>query len=250
MTYFNNLGQARVGWRIPSGGGTPSIITNGLILNLDASNASSYPGQGTVWTNTIGNNYNGVLSSGIGYTTNYGGGLTLDGISNYVLLSGTNKPNTPTTNSGFSFGMWFNINSWSAAKGIFQITYPNSLTSTTPYVLLNTLNTNQIQYYVDNSWRSLGSTLTNRNAPQYISFTISINQFGFSVWKTYLNGVLQGTLNLTGPITRLNTSDVYLGNGFNGFTFMNCYSTHMYNRTLSDAEVLQNFNNTKTRFGL
>ena len=203
-----------------------------------------------MWTNSIGNNYNGTLINGVGYTSTNSGGLTFDGVNDYVLLRGTNKPNIPTTNSGFSFGMWFNINSWSAAKGIFQITYPDSLTNNNPYVLVNTLNTNQIQYYVDNGWRSLGSTLTNRNAPQYLSFTISTNEFGFQVWKTYLNGVLQGTLNLTGSITRLNTSDVYIGNGYNGFTPMNCYSVHMYNRTLSDTEVLQNFNITKSRFGL
>jgi hypothetical protein len=188
--------------------------------------------------------------NGIGYSSNNGGGLTLDGVNDYVLLKGAEKPTTPLTNGGFTFGMWFNINSWVQTKGILQITYPNALTNNNPYVLINTLSTNQLQYLVDGSYRpSLGSTLTNVNAPQYISFTISINAIGQATWKTYLNGVLRGTIN-TGSMTRFNSSDIYIGNGWNGFTFMNCYSTHMYNRTLSDAEVLQNYNTTKTRFGL
>jgi len=35
-----------------------SIITSGLILNLDASNISSYPGSGTSWNDISGNNNN------------------------------------------------------------------------------------------------------------------------------------------------------------------------------------------------
>ncbi|MCF8300498.1 MAG: hypothetical protein K9I55_05555, partial [Haliscomenobacter sp.] len=42
-----------------------SIITSGLVLNLDASNNSSYPGSGTTWNDISGNNNNALLNGAI-----------------------------------------------------------------------------------------------------------------------------------------------------------------------------------------
>jgi len=44
---------------------SPSIITNGLVLCLDAANSKSYPGSGTTWTDLSGNGNNGTLVNGI-----------------------------------------------------------------------------------------------------------------------------------------------------------------------------------------
>ena len=34
----------------------PHIVTDGLVLALDAGNTKSYPGSGTTWTDTVGGN--------------------------------------------------------------------------------------------------------------------------------------------------------------------------------------------------
>ena len=49
-----------------------AAITPGAILNLDASNASSYSGSGDTWTDLTGNGYNATLAtSGSGYSRSY-----------------------------------------------------------------------------------------------------------------------------------------------------------------------------------
>ena len=228
-----------------------NIITKGLILNLDASNTSSYSGTGTTWTNLVGGSYNATLYNGVGYTSTNSGGLTFDGVNDYVLLNSANKPSTTSANSGFSFGMWFNLNGWSSGKGILQIAYPNSLTSTTPTFLINTVNTDQIQYYIGGAGWAGSTTLTNKNAPQYFAFTVSSDSSNVTILKVYINGVYQFTVNNPFDLGTFNNKDIYIGNGYNGFMSMNCYSVHMYNnKTLTDAEVLQNYINTKSRFGL
>jgi hypothetical protein len=47
---------------------SPSIVTDGLVLCLDAGNPKSYPGSGTTWTDLSGNGNNGTLVNGVGYS--------------------------------------------------------------------------------------------------------------------------------------------------------------------------------------
>ena len=42
----------------------PSIVTDGLVLALDAANHKSYPGSGTTWYDLSGNGNNGTLNCG------------------------------------------------------------------------------------------------------------------------------------------------------------------------------------------
>jgi hypothetical protein len=43
---------------------SPSIITQNLVLCLDAANSKSYPGSGTTWTDLSGNGNTGTLMNG------------------------------------------------------------------------------------------------------------------------------------------------------------------------------------------
>jgi len=56
---------------------SPRIVTDGLVLCLDAGNAKSYPGSGTTWTDLSGNGNNGTLVNGVGYNGGSGGSLSL-----------------------------------------------------------------------------------------------------------------------------------------------------------------------------
>jgi hypothetical protein len=47
----------------------PRIVTDGLVLALDAGNPKSYPGSGTTWTDLSGNGNNGTLVNGVGYNS-------------------------------------------------------------------------------------------------------------------------------------------------------------------------------------
>ena len=86
-------------WRITStyfSSTTEPIVTDGLVLRLDAGNRNSYPGSGTTWTDLSGNGNNGTLSAtSIGYNSANGGSLVFDGTDDYVNLSFVNPIEPP-----------------------------------------------------------------------------------------------------------------------------------------------------------
>ena len=70
------LANRQIIW--PSAG---SIITSGLILNLDAGNVASYPGSGTTWTDLSGNGNNGTLINGPTFNSSNGGSILFDALT-------------------------------------------------------------------------------------------------------------------------------------------------------------------------
>ena len=68
---------------------SPSVITTGLQLYLDAGNASSYPGSGTTWTDLSGNSRDGTLTNGPTYSGTNGGSIVFDGSNDYVQCTGS-----------------------------------------------------------------------------------------------------------------------------------------------------------------
>ena len=65
------------------------VVTDGLVLYLDAGNDISYPGSGTLWRDLSGYSNNGTLVNGVTFNTDGGGSLTLDGTDDYVVLGTT-----------------------------------------------------------------------------------------------------------------------------------------------------------------
>ena len=57
----------------------PSIVTNGLVLALDAANHKSYPGSGTTWFDLSGNSHDGTLTGGPTFNSDNGGSIVFDG---------------------------------------------------------------------------------------------------------------------------------------------------------------------------
>ncbi len=65
-------------------GGLHRLVTNGLVLCLDAANTTSYGGSGTTWTDLSGSGNNGTLVNGVGYSSANKGSLSFDGVDDYV----------------------------------------------------------------------------------------------------------------------------------------------------------------------
>lgn len=49
---------------------SPSIVTNGLVLCLDAANVKSYPGSGTTWFDLSGKGAHGTLNGAVSFVSN------------------------------------------------------------------------------------------------------------------------------------------------------------------------------------
>ena len=219
----------------------PSIVTDGLVLCLDAANTKSYPGSGTTWTDVSGKGYDGTLTNGPTFSSNYGGNIVLDGSNDFV---------TGVHNSELNLRNDVTVECWFRRTG-----------GTSNWVrILGKGNSSNRTYGL---WYHVNSNyfLYQRYGPSNINVmpTISVvlnewyHMVGTSSGSThtlYLNGVKVGTGSLSQ--TFHSSTDPYKVGSFDGSyhhigDVSNC---RIYNRGLSEAEVKQNYNANKGRFGL
>jgi hypothetical protein len=65
---------------------SPKIVTDGLVLYLDAGNQLSYPGSGTTWTDLSRSQTNGTLVNGPTFNTGSLGSIVFDGVDDFLLV--------------------------------------------------------------------------------------------------------------------------------------------------------------------
>jgi len=228
-------------------GYNPKIITNGLILALDAGNIKSYPGSGTSWTDLSGNGYVGTLVNSPTYSsTENGGTFTFNGTNNYVNLGN----NFNFTTQDFSIGFWIYLNSYTTStvnqgpipfyKGGFQGNgYYSAIGLTGQFSL------------VTNQAGAAQATSTNGNAVPLTTWTnIQITRTGASV-SLYINGSYN-VLTAGTHINPTSSSDNFFINSYSGPSIISNakYSFFsIYNRALTSQEIKQNFNATRGRYG-
>jgi len=225
---------------------TPPIVTNGLVLALDAANPKSYVSGSTIWRDLSGNNKTGSLSGATFGSTN-NGVFNFDGV-NDIINFGTGNTFFPLIN--LTIDLWFQskgtVPTTGTVPGLFGFTYG---------IRASFASANNIQFGL-----SSGSSITNLSYTHTSNFRDdgSWNNMVFQGTPTnsyiYLNGELRASRSLTWlGNTVWPTSDWYLGrdiNNSNQFFTGSIASYRMYNRALSAQEVLQNYNATKGRFGL
>ena len=232
---------------------SPKIITEGLVLSLDAGNVKSYPGSGTVWTDKSGRGNNGTLTNGPTFSSANGGSIVFDGVDDYCNLGPTNVVignnlskitycqyiKFTSTVRMYSFalkrvagGTLASIelnNLGGTGTDIGQITcfYRNTLDSNFNYLNFN-------DGYNDGQWYYVVATISETEGNMYVNGELK---------KTVEGGILS---------TNTNNADATVGSFDNTQLFFNgnISNTQIYNRALSASEVLQNYNATKSRFGL
>ena len=228
---------------------TPSIITDGLVLNLDAGNTLSYPGTGTDWFDLTSNNNDATLINGASYITDGGGSISFDGVNDFIQVGQISNVTTTTYISA-----WIKLGSLTDDYRIFGFGNGSSNTfqlifegdATNKPLGLNTYNndlygidTTQVDY--TNGW---------------FNVTIGLHSNDFSSTKIYINGNnIQTSQKLGTSINRVFNNTFTIGtlqwNLASGWYFNGQISdVKIYNKTLTDSEVLQNYNATKGRFGL
>jgi uncharacterized protein (TIGR02145 family) len=229
-----------------------TIISSGLVLHLDAGNTSSYPGSGTTWTDLSGNGYNGTLTNGPTYSSAYDGSIVFDGTDDVASLGNILNMGL----NSWTLSCWVKFNSGSGLQGIIgKTSYRGYVGRYSLYIEFNNLHaffqpdvnysvTTPIAPYLDNKFHNLVMTI-DRSSMMYF----------------YIDGVSVGTpLNVSGTSgINLNSSidNFYIGsygssNGQNPFSFLNgnVSQASIYNRALTAAEVLQNYNTLQPRFAI
>jgi hypothetical protein len=224
---------------------SPSIVTSGLVLCLDAGNTKSYPGSGTTWTDLSGNGKNGTLVNGVGYSGNNLGSLSFDGVNDVISL-GTGNTFFPLPN--FTIELWFSSDGTTPTTG----TLPGLLGLTYGIRLL--VYSNSLSYSLDN-----GSSFTSITSPSSYNFYNSswhyvAIQANSTTRYLYINGDLINTLlDSWSGTTQWPTNDAYIGRDNNDSMYFfrgKIASIKFYNRVLTSQEIRQNYNALKGRFGL
>lgn len=215
--YLGNRANAVVG-----------IVTSGLVLNLDAGNSASYPGSGTTWSDLSGNGNNGTLVNSPTFNSGNSGYLSFDGVNDHVTFSYV-QPAYGTSTS-FTWNVWIypTVNNTNVVMG-------NRGTD----LVFTKLTPSRFEYYPTyvgdamplNTWQNVcvvkdGTNFTYyRNSASVATATDS----GTKVSKPfYVGGDPTAGEYATARISVVN----------------------VYNRALSAAEITQNFNAFRVRYGI
>jgi hypothetical protein len=230
---------------------TEQIVTDGLIVNLDAGNPSSYSGSGTTWTDISGTGNAGTLTNGPTYSTANRGTIVFDGTNDYVLLP-INLINW--VSNPFSISIWFKTSTSGIILGQQNTNTPAVATGFVPAIYVDSSGNLKTSCF----W---GGATTNISTSPTAVWNGAWNNVVVTVSGTnhlsYLNGSLYSTISKT-QTSYAPTYYYYIGVGTTatwpaiGNTWFNgsISNFNVYNKQLTAGEVSQNFNALRSRYGI
>jgi hypothetical protein len=247
------------------------IVTNGLVLALDAADRNSYVSGSTTWRDLSGNNNNGILTvSGsnavsASYSSTNGGNILFSGTGSFI--SGSDVP--------FRFGNTFSISIWFYWDGLDKTNmslfgkrngpsgdynqYSFSFNNGNPY---SGGTGKTIVFFARVDGSALSDTALTYTFPSEGIYNIS-SVVNTTSQALYANGEAVTTpsgsssINYTGKTFNISGRDLLIGTtrdnagtGINTPFNNKIYNISIYDRALSATEILQNYNAQKSRFGL
>jgi hypothetical protein len=241
MTGLHSVTASNIGWTSSLPTFVPDVvIDSSLQFYVDAGQVSSYSGTGTTWYDISGNSRNLTMNS-LTYNSANGGYIQFDG--SHTADSGSTY--TINFSNGFTVESVAKF-SGSGYEGLFA--FNNQMTS--DYINVQAQG-NNIRWELE-SGQSLTSTSTLSSNTWY-HFTCvyegdSNNTSGTA--RIYINGVENNTASLNGNRVGQNQTSNFVLGLWDGYLTGNIALSRMYNRVLTPTEVLQNFDATKSRYGL
>jgi len=232
----------------------PRIVTDGLVLCLDAANKRSYPGSGTTWFDLSGNGNNGTLVNGVGFNGDNGGSLVFDGVNDYVTTTGMYN---------FSYINGITVSVWHYNGG-----------STGPYrgvvnngTIADRIGGFDLRYGREdyfggaNNGTSLNWTITNSaGTASLVKIYANVNEwhhyvgtYDNSVVRVYKDGQLFDSMaHSAGGQLKTTSDSTTIGRSPNTSEYLDgrLSQVSIYNRALTPQEIRQNFNATKSRYGI
>ena len=218
----------------------PRIVTDGLVLALDAADRNSYPGSGTTWFDVSGNNNHITLTNGPTFSNN---SIVFDGVDDF----GTIDSNASLTISQPTLLVVSTVggaNSTVLAKGGGGSYWNYGLRvrgSTTTF------------YARNNNFDDISPTFSPSTTP----FSVYGLVWTGTTVKFFRDGIYGGSNGANYSPQANNTLFLRIGCAWNNLTSANVEffqgqiaSVYIYNRALSDSEMISNQNNLKSRFGL
>jgi hypothetical protein len=250
--------------------GGPNIVESGLVSTLDAANARSYTSGSLTWNNLVTPALSGSILTGGSGTLR---GLSTNPTALFISQSASNTSNLFTAGLQFtenaSIELWYKTDTTGSgfaaqqeSPGIIQIgTYANNASLTLWDWSAGTAGQHSIRTFVNNGtvWSHVVSSTVSYSDSNWVGkyHQIVMNFSGsagkWNSYNLYIDTVLAATINFTIPFP---SGSIAGGNTIyapaaNGGSAKNSYGMlKQYSRALTQAEILQNYNATKGRFGL
>lgn len=223
----------------------PQIVMNGLVLCLDAANTKSYPGTGATWNDLSGNGNNGTLDADVSYNV-ANQGTMLFGSSNTAGEVTFPRDNFIFGSGDFSITIWANPSTIETYDTLYEMGYYTD-------GILFRPNGGTVEVYMGYSLSGGGNRgyTHSRSIGRWDHYTL-IRQSG--VVRVYINAVQIGTdwantANLTLATVvncKIGSSTHTGGQRWNGYIS----NFQIYNRSITQQEIQQNFNATRGRYGI
>jgi hypothetical protein len=233
--------------------GGPDIVTNGLVLYLDAANNRSIVSGSTTWFDLSRNGNNGTLTNGPTFNSGNGGSILFDGTNDY-----TGCGNLSTLNN-MSIMMWVKVLSNAGNYRAFAGAVGGTNNDFDSGFNIDMQSSSQTSF---NRCSVEGGFLRVNGGTNFMTTSVPFGDWAnicFAISATYIQFYLNGSAQF--GTTRLNNSSSTIGMsnlviGARPYTLpnmcvnANIASTAIYNRALSPAEIRQNYHATKGRYGL
>jgi len=206
----------------------PPIITNGLVLCLDAADRNSYPGSGTTWTDLSGRGNTGTLTNGPTYSSSNGGSIVFDGVDDYIQFS-TVSVQTVCFWGRMESGIPSNaglVCTFATGDGAFRTDPPGTFRVSPDE---NDFHNGYVSSLMINGVSNLPSSGGGLIIPN-----------GRTLQQDFYVGAIGNARNMS-TISHTFAGRVYKGR---------VYAVSLYNRQLTNAELLQNFNALRGRFNI
>jgi hypothetical protein len=248
----------------PSFSANAEQVDSGTVLFLDAGNSASYPRSGTAWNDLSGRNLSTSLQPTSMPATNTGpSSCAAVAFSNEVLgsMEFSSSRKTCAYVTGLGLLPTYTVQVWVKRNGT-QTDYSGVVA--TPWPLGNQINITlhwingtslQAGVWKGGTWESPLGFATSGVIPNLTWQLATLTFNGTTLLLTVNNGVgskFTGTLSgATALAENLNIPNLIIGKRFdNDVDYFNgsIGSVRIYNRVLTDAEILQNFNATSGRF--
>ena len=228
----------------------PHIVTDNLVLALDAGNPKSYPGSGTTWTDLVSTT-SGALNNGPTYNSSNGGSISFDDVNDFVRFTRTDVNGGSFAYSNITCNLWVNPGS---SQNTSDGTANNLITVENAFEISigNRSNGFSSLYYASNPWAWYG---TNTDVVKNDEWNMITFVHATTGRWLYVNGQQVFYRGDSGNLTAGSATYPYL-------TLMGRYTgtsnpaggllsnVQLYSRVLTPSEIQQNFNATRSRYGI
>jgi hypothetical protein len=212
-----------------------SIVTTNLIACFDPGNPRTYPGSGTAIRDASGNGYTGTLVNGPTYSSANGGVFVLDGVNDYIDIPGPNMASTNYTIIG-------------AAK--YVVASGRTFSGRNNNWLMGQWSNSTENYYAEGWVAGSGTGGPTPSDTNWRIYAATGNIAGDN-YALYVNGALVSTQSATGGSQGPNGLGIgcYFP-GVSEFSNSQIGILLIYNTVLTEAQIIQNFNAYRGRYGL